>query len=89
MTEEPTPLAQRLVHQAVTVLYSGVYGPATRARSEAVVVAVLRELINQVRSEAAISGTAGYDEGWDDAYNQIASDFEALADSIEKGGGDD
>jgi dihydroorotate dehydrogenase len=57
---------------------------------DATVAAVLRELIDHLRSEAPISGTAGYDEGWADAYEQVANDMEALADSIEKGGqGDD
>jgi hypothetical protein len=40
----------------------------------------LVDVFNRV-GEAAYS----FDEGWSDAYEQIASDVEALADSIEKG----
>lgn len=88
MSTDPIPLAQRLTQASADALNKVGFvtwrlGPEVAGPA---VVAVLWEVVNHVRSEAAISGSDGYDEGWDAAYEQIANDFEALADFIEKGG---
>lgn len=90
---EITPLAQRLRDVAGRIAFDECgkwfsppkMGPTQKEVGAVIAATLLRELVDQICHEEPLSGTAGYDEGWADAYDRIATDLTALADSIEKG----
>lgn len=101
MSEDPTPLAQRLVDAASGAICTVVCGGVAREdlacspddwtrESDAAVVAVLRELADHIRAfplmELDEPGPT-FDGGMWNAYAQLSNTFAFTADSIEKGEG--